>query len=366
MPGSAPRRCRPGVERRIEDRAGRARRRTGLAREQAVERRAGLAVAGVALEGQRQPALGLEPAAQPLGQPSSLAQLIERDRPAIRDQQTAVALLVAECLFLTAADLRGAIGTAGAHRQLRQAVERPSVPGLERHDVLECVALGLRVVAMRGEPGPDRPHFRGCEVLGRDRSQRATGLARVTGGHGPPQAGAEEGVGEQWHGPQHVAPVEPRARLIVAPVLRRQVRAGQPDTGILGRRQVGLVEHRLDFLGRDDHRVETPVLAERGDAVVGRPGPPDLAEQPAHLVEPALPEQQLGAPIGPASRPPRRSGPRSGRTSRHRAAGRASRTSSRPAASRAGPVHLEPNGTRNQAAIAASGRPSFASHVPSK
>ena len=54
-------------------------------------------------------------------------------------------------------------------------------------------------------------------------------------------------------------------------------------------------KHRRDFLGRDDH--QSRAASARGAAAArsaGGPEPPDLPEQPARLVDPSFPEEQLG------------------------------------------------------------------------
>jgi hypothetical protein len=222
-------------------------------------------------------------------------QLVLRDLGPFCDQEPAVAILVPIGLLLATPERGGAISLAGLERERRQAIERPCVAGLEGDELLQDGAFRIRVVGIRGEPRAERPSLRHREAIGRDHGQRAPRLAGLVGIEPPLQDRApDDRIGRA--GGQ--ATVQPPARLGVVAVLRGQARARQPDPVVVRRGLRRPVEHRLDLLGGDDHEIEPPQLAERGRPIAEWPDASDLAEQPAHLVEPPFPEQQLDQ--GPA------------------------------------------------------------------
>ena len=99
---------------------------------------------------------------------------------------------------------------------------------------------------------------------------------------------------------------------------------------------------------------------------VGDPDPPDLAEQPAHLVEPPFPEQQLGqGPAGRHRRGIRRGAPAARKMQLGIArAGPGSGPAAGPARAGPRPATRTPSAPAPRRRRPRRGRPSFASHSP--
>ena len=117
-----------------------------------------------------------------------------------------------------------------------------------------------------------------------------------------------------------LAAIEPGPGVVEAAVLRGEVGAGQARIGVVGRRPI---EDGADLLGGDHVGIQPPVLADGDGPIAGQSDPGDLAEEPAHLVVPAFPDEELAQLPAPRPLRARAVGSRRGGSARRRPAARA-------------------------------------------
>ena len=187
-------------------------------------------------------------------------------------------------------------GRPGAASVARRSSAR-GIAGLERDELLQGGAFRSRVVAMRGEPGAsDQRSAAVRRSAGTLASAR--GLPRWARRHrGPIARPVRETTGSAGRCGQ--ATVQPPARFGMAAVLRRP---GARAPARPGRRAARSRAARSStgWTSSAATTTESSRHSSRSAAVRSRsvPDASDLAEQPADLVEPPFPEQQLGQ--GPA------------------------------------------------------------------
>ena len=156
----------------------------GSALRQAVERRAGLAVVGIAgapeSSTSRGPRTGGRAPRRSAPARPRRASVAGR-RPA---HQHAVLVVDAIDLGLAAAVAGRAVGSPVARRQLGQAIPGRGIAGLELDPALQCRAFGRGVAAQRGEPGNHRGDLGGAR-----RGTPGGGTRRVRPRRGAPRRG---------------------------------------------------------------------------------------------------------------------------------------------------------------------------------